>query len=252
MLILRGGEEQTTCLAPPFRCVLPSLMDTFVSVAKAFGLGSLVLFVVNVIVVALDAPWWLQPFQLLISLGNHVTDAVVWCARHLAAVAVWIASHLKSLLERLGPAIRKSIEDYVAAIMGTLPNWIWEFWATFNETIVAAAALVAPWMSWIVTGTAVTGTLGLLYWLLFVYKPEWGAALLERLLPYSFHLLVSLMAGSVAFFAYKASFAAGAGHTNEAPENRTPPARDGPAAPAARTSTRGRTARQVLLDEAED
>jgi len=93
---------------------------------------------------------------------------VKWFATLLANVCIWIGWHLRDVFEALGPAFRDSFRDLWRVAIGSVPTWFFTYVDVFGQTIEAAAALVAPWITWIAATLVTVLVSGLGYWIFFV------------------------------------------------------------------------------------
>lgn len=109
-------------------------MDTalYYVIRIAASLG--IVFIVNVVLVALKTPKWAHPLSWAAWFGDRLVDIGGWLGKQFGRLYVWAAQVLTDCLERIVPALRQSTEDLLSFLLSPLAS-VAEFFGRLWTTL---------------------------------------------------------------------------------------------------------------------
>jgi hypothetical protein len=137
----------------------------------AYSIAIVVLvFTLNVILVAVGAPAWAHPLAWAAWLGDRLVDFGGWCGTQWGRLYAWGAQVLTDCLERLVPALRTSINDlmvFVSSPLRAVAEFFGDLWTTLcNSHYVGALKgyFVSPVVIFLVSLLALAAVCALWYY----------------------------------------------------------------------------------------
>jgi hypothetical protein len=109
-------------------------MDTalYYVIRIAASLG--IVFIVNVVLVALKTPKWAHPLSWAAWFGDRLVDIGGWLGKQFGRLYVWAAQVLTDCLERIVPALRQSTKDLLSFLLSPLAS-VAEFFGRLWTTL---------------------------------------------------------------------------------------------------------------------